>query len=264
MHKSRNKNKNDTYKEVCTPIKKTRKKDTEIGTILKKEDSFTLKKSNSENFKALTKKKSLSFDKSKKLQKKVSNMPKITMVNFFKCPLAYHTNFLGTILFIIGSVFFIFSNLYISGCLIFALACLLCLYSNVIGATNIRLKRKNEFLGFIFYTIGCLIFTVGSIYSCFKDDYYAVGSFIIGSLFFLIGAIFFFFSIKIRKINLVNYKILTVFVSNFIGGVLFTVGSIFFLYSHLYIEACFLFIIGSVLFTLATWLDYIIYINDTF
>ncbi|CRG95879.1 conserved Plasmodium protein, unknown function [Plasmodium gallinaceum] len=263
MHKQRSINKADICEEVYPTLHKYRKGNSQVGTFLKKEDNSALKNS-PQIYNDSKKKKSPSSNKSKKLHKKYENISKIKMENFLKCPMAYHTNFLGTILFVIGSVFFLFSNLYIYGCLIFAFACVLCFYSNLVGATNIKLKRKNEFYGFICYIIGCLIFIIGSIYSCFKDDYYAVGSFIIGSLFFLIGAFLFFFTINLKKIKCVNYKILIVFISNFIGGVLFTVGSIFFLYSNLYIEACYCFIIGSVLFTLATWFDYIIYINDTF
>ncbi|ETW16167.1 conserved Plasmodium membrane protein, unknown function [Plasmodium sp. gorilla clade G1] len=189
---------------------------------------------------------------------------KITFRDFLNCPLEYHTNVMGTVLFILGSAFFLYPPLYISGCVTFAIACALCLYSNFIGAINKEQRKKNEYYGFILYIIGCAIFILGSIYSCFENDIYSIITFIIGSLFFLWGSIMFLFSIKFTQIKNVDINILVVFFSNFIGGILFTVGSVFFFYPQLYDAACYLFIIGSIIFTLAVYFDYIIYINNNF
>ncbi|KYN95971.1 putative membrane protein [Plasmodium gaboni] len=196
--------------------------------------------------------------------KEDEDKPKITFRKLLSCPLEYHTNLMGTNLFIFGSAFFLYQPLYISGCVIFAIACALCLYSNLIGAINKEQSKNNEYYGFVHYIIGCVVFLLGSIYSCFENDSYAIISFIIGSLFFLLGAIMFLFSIKFSQIKSIDINILVVFFSNFIGGILFTVGSVFFFYTELYDTACYLFIIGSVIFTLAVYFDYIIYINNNF
>lgn len=158
---------------------------------------------------------------------------KITFRDFLNCPLEYHTNVMGTVLFILGSAFFLYPPLYISGCVTFAIACALCLYSNFIGAINKEQRKKNEYYGFILYIIGCAIFILGSIYSCFENDIYSIITFIIGSLFFLWGSIMFLFSIKFTQIKNVDINILVVFFSNFIGGILFTVGSVFFFLSSI-------------------------------
>ncbi|SPJ12752.1 conserved Plasmodium membrane protein, unknown function [Plasmodium sp. DRC-Itaito] len=188
---------------------------------------------------------------------------KITFREFLNCPLEYHTNIMGTILFILGSAFFLYPPLYISGCITFAVACALCLYSNYI-IINKEQRNNNEFYGFLFYIIGCIVFLLGSIYSCFENDSYAIITFIIGSLFFLFGSIMFLFSIKFCEIKNIDINVLVVFFSNFIGGILFTVGSVFFFYPELYDTACYFFIIGSIIFTLGLYFDYIIYINNNF
>ncbi|SOV83165.1 conserved Plasmodium membrane protein, unknown function [Plasmodium sp. gorilla clade G3] len=187
---------------------------------------------------------------------------KITFREILNCPLEYHTNIMGTILFIFGSTFFLYQPLYIYGCITFAIACALCLYSNFIGAINKEQRKNNEFYGFFFYIIGCIVFLLGSIYSCFENDSYSIISFIIGSLFFLLGSIMFLFSIKFCQIKNIDINIVVVFFSNFIGGILFTVGSVFFFYPELYDTACYFFIIGSIIFTLGVYFDYIIYINN--
>lgn len=199
-----------------------------------------------------------------KIEKTVSSKvkSKYTIRNFLQCPLIYHTNFIGTFLFIIGSVFFIYPLLVVSGCILFTIACVCCLYSNFIGAKNLCKERNCEFWGFFLYAIGCIIFIGGSIYSCFVEDVYAITSFIVGSAFFFLGAIAFLFSLDIKQLSSIDYKIIIVFASNFTGGALFTWGSVCFLYEDLYLVGCSLFVVGSVLFTIATFFDYIIYIKD--
>ncbi|CXI17881.1 conserved Plasmodium protein, unknown function [Plasmodium berghei] len=186
----------------------------------------------------------------------------ICLMDFINCPLCYHTNFISMVLFIIGSTFFIFNLLYISGCIIFAIASSMCLYSNIIGAYTIGANNKKEFYGYINYTLGCLIFAIGSIYCCFKDDSLSVKLFIFGSSSFLIGALCFIYGIDYRQIKSIDWKVLFVYIVNLLGSVLFTIASFLFFYPQFYNYACYLYIEGSILFTLGTWFDYIIYINS--
>ncbi|ANQ06358.1 Uncharacterized protein PCOAH_00007600 [Plasmodium coatneyi] len=83
----------------------------------------------------------------------------------------------------------------------------------------------------------------------------------VSSIFFLIGAAFFIIAIDFGKIKSVDYKVFIVYVSNLIGGLLFTIASILFFYPTWYNSACYMYVTGSSLFTLATWFDYINYVT---
>lgn len=177
-----------------------------------------------------------------------------------KCPLNYHANFIGTVLFIIGSYFFYHNSLVKIGCGIFASACVLLLYANIVAAISSR-KQYIDFFGFMCYNVGSIVFIFASIYAIFSTHISVVISFIVGSLFYLIGAVGFFFSINIRRIKPSQEKLIYVFATNFFGGVLFTVGSVMFIEDSLYDAGVTSYVIGSVFFTTATFCDYIIYLD---
>ncbi|SBS87132.1 conserved Plasmodium protein, unknown function [Plasmodium ovale] len=248
----------------CNSTRESRMLDIEEGVELKnKNDSLEKISTSSCNFFMGNKDSFIRNGKMEKIKKKHKEEKKIKIIDIINCPLDLHTNFISMILFIIGSTFFLFPKLYVSGCIIFAIACALCLYSNLIGVIRTNEEKKIEYYGYICYVIGCVVFIVGSIYCCFKDDYFAVLTFIIGSFYFLVGALFFIYAIDFNNIKNVNWKIIVVYISNFVGGLLFTIASIMFFYQELYNVACFLYIQGSVLFTLATWLDYLNYLNNS-
>ncbi|CAA9986881.1 conserved Plasmodium protein, unknown function [Plasmodium knowlesi strain H] len=192
-------------------------------------------------------------------QTNAKNNVKIT--DILNCPWEFHTNFVSMVLFIIGSTFFLYPKLYVAGCIIFAIACVMCVYSNVIGAMNVGREKKNEYIGYLCYVIGCVVFIIGSIYCCFKEDYFAIMTFVVGSIFFLVGAAFFIIAMDFNNIKSVDYKVFIVYVSNLVGGLLFTIASILFFYDSWYNSACYMYVAGSSLFTLATWYDYIIYVT---
>ncbi|EAA19966.1 hypothetical protein [Plasmodium yoelii yoelii] len=140
----------------------------------------------------------------------------ICLTDFINCPLCYHTNFISMVLFIVGSTFFIFNLLYVSGCIIFAIASAMCFYSNIVGAYTIGSNNKKEFYGYINYTLGCLLFVIGSIYCCFKDDSLSVKLFIFGSSFFLIGALCFMYGITYRQIKNMDWRLLFVYIKIYV------------------------------------------------
>ncbi|GAW82861.1 hypothetical protein, conserved [Plasmodium gonderi] len=249
----------------CNSTTESRIMDLEEGNISKNEFNSTKKKKMEAcNFFADSESSFLGKGKMKQTKDTRENENKtIKITDIFKCPLEFHTNFISMILFIIGSAFFLYPKLYVAGCIIFCLACVMCVYSNLIGAINIGREKKREYCGYVCYIIGCIVFIIGSIYCCFKDDYFSVMTFIIGSIFFLIGAILFIITLDFYKIKSVDYKVLIVYISNLIGGLLFTIASILFFYPTFYNQACYMYIVGSSIFTLATWFDYIIYINGT-
>ncbi|CAD2087972.1 conserved Plasmodium protein, unknown function [Plasmodium vinckei brucechwatti] len=191
-----------------------------------------------------------------------SGSREIRLTDFINCPLCYHTNFISMVLFIVGSTFFIFDLLYVTGCIIFAIASAMCLYSNVIGAHTIGSENKKEFYGYINYSLGCFVFVIGSIYSCFKDDALSVKLFIFGSTAFLVGSLCFVYRVSYRQIKSMDWKVLLVYIANIIGSILFTIASFLYFYPEFYNYACYLYIEGSILFTLGTWFDYLIYINS--
>ncbi|VWU49601.1 conserved membrane protein, unknown function [Hepatocystis sp. ex Piliocolobus tephrosceles] len=198
-------------------------------------------------------------EKTKCIKKKKKNL----IVDMLNCPLYYHLNLLSMISFIIGSYFFDVSSLYIYGCILFAIGCAACGYSNIVAICNSSWGKKNEMLGFICYALGCGIFTIGCIYCCFRDDNFSVISFITGSVFFLVGSILFIYSLNFRKLKTIDYNIFVVYFGNFIGSILFTIASFMFFRQELYDWGCYLYIVGSVLFTIAAFFDYICYINNT-
>ncbi|SCM19413.1 conserved Plasmodium protein, unknown function [Plasmodium chabaudi chabaudi] len=191
-----------------------------------------------------------------------SSSREIHLMDFINCPLCYHTNFISMALFIVGSTFFIFKPLYVTGCIIFAIASAMCFYSNVMGAYTTGSENKKEFYGYINYSLGCLIFVIGSIYSCFKDDPLSVKLFVLGSTAFLVGSLCFVYGISYRQIKRIDWKVLLVYIVNILGSILFTIASFLYFYPQFYNYASYLYIEGSILFTLGTWFDYIIYINN--
>ncbi|SBT45173.1 hypothetical protein POVWA2_049390 [Plasmodium ovale wallikeri] len=195
----------------CNSTRESRMLDMEEGVELKnKNDSLEKISISSCNFFMGNKGSFIKNGKVEKIKKKHKDEKKIKIIDIINCPLDLHTNFISMILFIIGSTFFLFPKLYVSGCIIFAIACALCLYSNLIGVIRTNEEKKIEYYGYICYVIGCVVFIVGSIYCCFKDDYFAVLTFIIGSFYFLVGALFFIYAIDFNNIKNVNWKIIVV------------------------------------------------------
>ncbi|KAI4835652.1 hypothetical protein MKS88_004865 [Plasmodium brasilianum] len=258
-------NRSDDYDD-CDSTRESKILDMEEGESIKKGDIYTKKVSiSSSNFFVGNNK---STSNGEKKMKQISDSKtfkrKVTTKDIVNCPKEYHANFISMFLFIIGSAFFRFPILYVAGCIIFAIASAMCLYSNLISAMYVKNKKKKEFYGFLCYIAGCAIFILGSVYCCFKDDYFAVITFILGSFYFLVGAIFFLYNFNLRNIKGVKYQIVIVYMSNLFGGLIFTVASIMFFYEHLYNYACYLYVGGSILFTLGTWFDYIIHVRNTF
>lgn len=185
---------------------------------------------------------------------------KVKLIDILKCPLAYHTNFVGTIGFIIGCCFFYVERLTDAGYWIFVAACALLIYSNTFSAI-VHQDNYKEFGGFLFYNTGSSIFLVGSIFGIYLNETWSIIYFITGSILYLIGSLFFLSSIDVKKIKLVYKLVLFVFIANCVGGLLFTIASFMFLKKSLLIPGIHLYVVGSILFTLATFSDYFIYLN---
>ncbi|EUD66508.1 hypothetical protein C922_03142 [Plasmodium inui San Antonio 1] len=236
--------------------------DIEEGNIAKKEFIYA-KKNKTKSLGFFTHSES-SFPGNGKMASDKHNQTKaknnIKIADILKCPWEYHINFVTMISFIIGSIFFLYPKLTVAGCIIFAIACVMCMYCNLISALNAGVEQEKEYRGHICYAIGCILFTFGSVYSTFKDDYFGITNFVVGSIFFLIGAVYFINTMDFDKIKSVDYKVLIVYVSNLIGGFLFTLASLLFYFPGWYSPACYMYIVGSSLFTLATWFDYLIYL----
>ncbi|SBS96817.1 conserved Plasmodium protein, unknown function [Plasmodium malariae] len=128
-------NRSDDYDD-CDSTRESKILDMEEGESIKKGDIYTKKVSiSSSNFFVGNNK---STSNGEKKMKQISDSKtfkrKVTTKDIVNCPKEYHANFISMFLFIIGSAFFRFPILYVAGCIIFAIASAMCLYSNLISA----------------------------------------------------------------------------------------------------------------------------------
>ncbi|KAH0488433.1 MAG: hypothetical protein KVP17_003329 [Porospora cf. gigantea B] len=170
-------------------------------------------------------------------------------------------NVIGTVGFVVGSVFFCL-EWSVPGCLIFAAACLFCGLSCCIYCHRARQVQNHvTSFGFGEQALGCFIFVIASIFFIIPElVLWGTIGFLVASLNFMDGTLI--QHVVARSVfrpmcSLWPHTALVCpsMLCNTLGSVTFCLGSVCFFFDNLNLAGSILYTIGSIIFFMASWSD---------